>query len=544
MDSHGSTRSLTLADLPHDILRDILDYFVDDPDYRMGPRFDDLPHYDDDDFKTLQSLRSVCRSFCNIASPLLIPTLRVRIDSKSLNRIGQIAKNPLIVAGVRTLQVCTAYRPRELAEDARAYRDLQSKVLRSLERACDWHTEFMHEMSEDELEGDEGEIVKAMHTYWSMHSSWRAWPESDDGKYTALLSESFDEYRRLQHEQEQLLTDGSFVATLAAFTSRLPSLRAVSFLDRADVGLDDFSGRDNLTVLANDHAKFRQLLVAPHTWAALEESSTIPDIPTVKLLWQLPIAMHANGIPLPAIAISRIPILSNFHHLCPSNNDWTALGAACSTLESIYLSSGNHGVLRQEHMPPESQSHLNNYVSALLSGPHLQTLEVDLYGLQLNTGSNHDDKTPTMLNPLGAAISSLRARDLRDIVLGEIAFTQSELEHLFSAVGRKLGSIRFYCVGVTQPGTWAHALHILREKIMASSRECTAQLSRLCGGEFERFKEGKPRVRADSWGLSAMSSSSGTCEREKELWEAVERYVRGEGEGNPLVEIEGGRIGC
>ena len=59
----------------------------------------------------------------------------------------------------------------------------------------------------------------------------------DDDGYRAILAESYDEYRRLQQEQERLLTRGSFVKSLAASIARMPGARTLAFLDEADLSI-------------------------------------------------------------------------------------------------------------------------------------------------------------------------------------------------------------------------------------------------------------------------------------------------------------------
>ena len=371
MNSQDHPSHLNMADLPEDILREIFEWFFDASHRDQDIRHVDAPKASSDDFKTLQTLRLVCRSFCEVASPLLVPVLKVRLSPESLHRVDQLARNPSIAAGVRVVQVCTAYRPRGLALDPVAYRDMQVLTALGMEGMCDWYTEFVHEMAEDALKGDEDEIMEAMYAYSAMGCAWGTWPggggdgkevtastdsESDDG-YRDILAESYDEYRRLQEEQERLLTDGSFVKSLAASISRMPGARALAFLDEADVSIYHFSGRSKLTVPANDHAQLRRLLTAPHSWKTLEELEPKPDILAVQLLWQLPIAIrsHAHSLGTAAarspstlahFSISRVPILSNFSHLCPlpspegegtnDNNDttatWKTLASALSTL--------------------------------------------------------------------------------------------------------------------------------------------------------------------------------------------------------------------
>ena len=151
-------------------------YFVDDCNCDRGTHW----HYHDGsntDFETIQQLHLVCRSFCKVASSLLALVLRVELSAKSLDRIDRITQNPHIAAGVWSIRICTAYRPKQLAEDGAAYRSLQVKALASLEGACDWYTEFMDEITPDEIEGDEEAIKEAMGIYWHMHDAWNEWPD-------------------------------------------------------------------------------------------------------------------------------------------------------------------------------------------------------------------------------------------------------------------------------------------------------------------------------------------------------------------------------
>ncbi|KAK0642042.1 hypothetical protein B0T16DRAFT_420936 [Cercophora newfieldiana] len=552
MNAHRDPLCLSVADLPGDILREIFDHFADESyrDRRFGARHNSQPDTENDEFKTLQALRLVCRSFYEVASPFLTPVVRVRINPESLDRVDQLTKNPLIAASVRIVQISVAYRPKELAENPSAYRDLHMRTVRSLERSCEWHTEFLDEIPEDELEGDEDQVLEAVQTYATMAQAWRHWPDkgpsssiegaadSEKDSYRDLLSQSFEEYRRLQQEQEQLLTSGTFVATLAASIARLPSLRAIYFLDEADVSPDDFDGRDTLTVLANDRDRVRQLLTAPHTWTVLDSKSIDPepDILPVKLLWQLPMAIHSHGTPIPAFSIARIPILGNFSHLCPSDNAWSSLASAFSATESVHVSAGNRGVIRHEHMPQESQTHLSSYISALLSSPSIQTIHIDLYGLTLNTGSRRRTrKISERFNPIGSVFTGHRFPNLKELVLSEATFTQEELEHLFDALGTKLQRIYIYSIGVSNGGQWARALDILRERVMASPKGCTVSFSSMCGGGFEKVRPEEKEDLDEWWAIPQESPEN---ERERNTLQGASKYVLGEKEVNPLAELE------
>ena len=108
------SRSLRLTDLPTEILYQIFDHFKDArSEKRKAGRVDWIWDQSCDGIDVKQhavcSSRLACRRLHQIASPLLLPTVRVKLEQGSLNRLDEISRIPEIASGVRGLEVHLAY---------------------------------------------------------------------------------------------------------------------------------------------------------------------------------------------------------------------------------------------------------------------------------------------------------------------------------------------------------------------------------------------------------------------------------------------------
>ena len=65
--------------------------------------------------------RLVCRRFRDLATPLLLPTVRVKLEQGSLDRLDAISKNPAVAASVRGIEVVLASRLQRPATDMAAF---------------------------------------------------------------------------------------------------------------------------------------------------------------------------------------------------------------------------------------------------------------------------------------------------------------------------------------------------------------------------------------------------------------------------------------
>jgi len=563
MDLHTSSRQLNLSDLPEDILFDTFSCLKDPPTH--------LPDWmipENGRLRTMQTLRLVCRRFCELASHLLLPELRVSISPESLRSFNQLIRNPQIAAGVRTLRVSLAYRPAGIANSYDRYKDLQVAMMRDVTAQCRYHTECVNETPQHLLKGDEAELSRVLEIYGFMAWAWmvfRPFPpgfqngtqqyfglreaQEKDKRYDAcqdVLVQSHQEYRRKHDEQKELLRTGSFVTALAESISRLPSLSTLTLVDDPGKTPEGFTRiRENLPVLANSPDTLRELLTSSHRWNVIEEDSKdLPhcDIAAVELLWRIPIALHAAGAHIAHHLVKVLPIFSNFNNLSPGTTadpwlkDWSALTTALQTLGTSHISPGAPGVVRRQHISAQDQAYLNGYLSALLSSPNLEHVSVNLYGLNLNLGLPKDPRyTAEMNNPTGSVLATAVVPKARKVLLCYITFTEEELVTFLDGLGQRLEEVDLRTIGVSNGGGWMRALDVLREKVIGSSklgRKPVVRMSGLCGGAFDMLPE-------TSWDLDDLAAA-GSDWGEEPLCDAAVEYVMGREELNPVAELEGG----
>lgn len=575
MDAYHNSRRLSILDMPEDILCEIFDYIDDRPNgiyNNRGTTSASTRIYPDKEYlETIQAARLVCRRFCQRASPLLAHGLDVRIDPESIGRFDQLTRNPHIAAGVRLVRFSLAYRPRDLAESPAQYRDLQLEMLDSLIRSCDWYTEFVNEVPEDELVGDEAEISEAMEKYFEIKDAWSNWPDARDSRRRPLtdaekdrhgflrefIAQAHEQYQQKHREQAELLTAGSLAKVLSRFMARLPSLSTLAFVAKPTISPSDFTGREELRILANDTEKLQQVMTAPQSWQVIEDLGPESDLRPAKLLWQLPMAMHAAGVHFANLSISPIPIKGNFDKLCPytspseDEEDWESLETALQGLRTVSVDAGNCGVIRHEHMSAQNQHHVNNFISALSCSTALEEVSLGCYGLKLNSGrpswTQADRReTPDMFNPgIGRVLATRTALwpRLKTLCVNHVTFTEDELVSFISGLGNRLEWAYLYSIGVAKGGGWSRPLDVFREKMkgLEPTKKHSVTLKSLCGGGFDiKAAQNRAQESSTEWigGIAPWLAYSG----EDPLCEAAVKYVRGEEDINPLVELEAGVI--
>ncbi|KAK0623965.1 hypothetical protein B0T14DRAFT_191844 [Immersiella caudata] len=566
MSSDCKTHRLSLLDFPQEVLLEIFDRL---PGAAPGPAdWRQIPG--DDYLKTIQALRLVCRRLCEATSHLLLPELRVFISPESLRRADLLTWNPLIAAGMRIVRVSLAYRPAEIADTPSRFRDLHLGLIRTLERSCDFYTEFLDEIPEDELEGDETAISEALGTYSEISHAWREWQRvgggnkgrwfttgaTDDQKeryedYQKILSQSYEEYCRKHREQKELLETGSFVSSLVESISRTSSLSSLVFVDYPDMDPEDFTFRDSLTVLANNPDTLRQVLVSAHAWRVIENQKSPQDLPPAELLWKLPIALQAvAGARFAHFSATPIPLLGNFEKLCPPahqgeggsgglSTNWSPLTGSFRTLRSVHISAGNCGVLRYEHMSTKNQECVNGYISTTLSLPSLEELDINLYCLRIQRGqSGPVHHTADMYNPSGSVFAAATYPNIRKLAISGVTFSEAELVRFFDGICVRIQNLHLSNIGVSGGGGWTNPLDVLRSKIVRSSeagRKCHVALSAPCGGGFDMVEDRRPDDEAEM----LQRWADGILSEEELLCKAAADYVLGKTKVNPLADLEG-----
>ncbi|KAK1830826.1 hypothetical protein QBC39DRAFT_352801 [Podospora conica] len=389
-----------------------------------------------------------------------------------------LTRNPLIASGVRCVELLVGYRPRRVAQSLERYKEMCFCELSHLRSLCETLPQLL-------CQNPEFDVLAASATYTRILSAWDECSDRsdvggnrEDGRsptdeaagFQELLYQCHEEYRLRQEDQDRLLADGSFVAALAVSAARTKGLRALSFSDY--VYRHTFSGsRKELVRAANDMTDLREFMVMAKDWGDIEDSSAVPTLPPVRLLWEVPIALFENGVHLHELGVFALPVRSTFM-LWTWQPAWDRLRdrlrAACRGLRRVDVGRVHGRFSQQSPLQAEGKEYTDKYFEALLSGDSLQRIDFD--ATFLNTGNSD------LEYHIGPALVPAHYPNLRELTLEQVSFRQQELEALIGGLGSELRSITFLHVEVWD-GTWERPLELLRRKIMRWGRHVNVEIA-------------------------------------------------------------------
>ncbi len=517
-------RRLKVTDLPLEILRLIFDNFQGQA-VKNGDRVVDWAIYRQpeslDGPQTVRNARLVSRLFCELATPLMFPVLRVQISQSSLDLAEKISKCPRMAAGVRGIQVSLGYRPEELAYDILQFGETRLADLEVLQKMCD--AARTQRVTLGHMVVDQQRLADLDKALLNMSDLWDDWvgymdsvglSESDSEntppakpltQYQDMLLTAHDEFALLHDEQYNLLHISTFLNTLVSAIRRMGNVRSLRFTDRMDPQRLNHDTPDNYLLPLIDMTRLHQFLVAPLPWDVLENGPFGPsEMTPAQLFWQLPIALHEAGVPLRELKIDVIPVCPLASVLRPSYPTsatgngpkkpapWHKLSAACASLQSFELLGRNRVGFGYGQMGPEDCTDITHFVSAILASctPHgLRTLILDFIPFDPSTIG---DITPYDRFPASALVGALPAAmpQLRKLLVRGVELDQSHLEAVCGWPGDgRLESLSL--AGIELPsGRWADAVDILRQKLVTDkvgkARWC--YLESLRGGEFDNME--------------------------------------------------------
>jgi hypothetical protein len=378
--------------LPTEILRDIFDRFQEGPNVN-DPR--DLEKYFGyaeatalEHRKTVRVLRLVCRRFCQLASPLLFPTVTVGLDQESLDRVDAISRNPLIAGGIRRIRALLNYCPKELAEDLAQFKDYQLNFLDEVSSVT-WYSGY-----NADPESQAGLAYRdTMDNIWAIRSAWNQYLDptkegigDDKGRaeYQQILCEAHEEYRRKHEEQIRLLTNGSFVSILVSAMSRMPRCGSLIFID--DERLLPRNTPDTQPNVISSKTDLSRFLRMPFCWKTIERLGC--TLEPARMLTELPIVVHKAGLTLRELCIGCFPLMVSHDSATDtsfpqrlSSASWDDLRAACQNLEIFEFGAGNitYQPTRKRLSPAALPAFVEEYLRATLSGQQLRNIDVCLH---------------------------------------------------------------------------------------------------------------------------------------------------------------------
>ncbi|KFY42874.1 hypothetical protein V495_04308 [Pseudogymnoascus sp. VKM F-4514 (FW-929)] len=528
---------ITVLDLPADILYNIFDYFQDNRRYSKEGRYDNEGA---ENRQIIQNTRLVCHRFHKLVSSRLCPILQVRLDQASLDLITDISKTPLVASGVRDVQVVLDYRPRELAQDLVRFKNLRKSELDRVCKSCAFLGETW-DTGDDDGDNDTvcltppSEYKKAMHYYQSICSAWDDYFSSADRnykdavslQYQRILHQGHADYRLKHEEQHRIITDGSFITTLASSISRMSSFRSLHFITKIGHYIEPYIL--DPTHLLNNEEELNQFMSTPQDWQTIGELEGKAELSAAKILSELPIAIYKAGTLMREININCSPPPHSYSMICPNRPNqfppsWPDLTAACQHLQKIRFSetsydTGCHPLLSEE------QAVIALYLGAILSSKSIKDVSLEFSAFH---SSNRSYSSAKASYHIGSVLSATKWPRIKRVCIRHVSLTQDELEtFFFSALGDSLESV--YLDGIELlSGSWAGALDILREKVVSGCLDGkrTVGFLSLTGGQF-----GEEERRE----TSGFFSYDGDV-KEPMIVRLAQNYVLGELAENPLRE--------
>jgi hypothetical protein len=552
----------TVLDLPKEILLDIFCCFESGfPVHDPSEYYSSWIAKDSDRLEFLGNNRLVCRTFNRLISPLLCPVVSVSLCSGSIDRLEGLSRNPLIAQGIRGIKISLRFRPRAIATDFRRYQAYADSVLVKLRGECDWYIELQN-YHEDDMSDDAvawRNHHEAWPRIWNILKAWRDLSErrgsredglqhtgladkegqrssSDEGRETvdeaqAMLRRCFEKYAAAHADEARIVSNGSFVRSVVRALSRCGSLPFVWFNE-------DRLGREGqnhkaITILTDKEALIHTLTCG-HDWLSIESNLCKDDDDTelffpASVLTGLPIACHSATVPLRGISVDCFPLLRGYRCLLSDltqaddtfvSNLWAQFAAACHDLEIFNF--GKRGMscspLRPARQSSSDLAMINGFISAAISGPHLQRFYLSMTPFRVRR-QGPSGMEEEHLYPASPILAAIKSTQLRSITIHSVNTSEQGLSVLVnSASPRHL--TYFYLADVTlSHGSYVSTMSLLHG-IVSSRRSINGsrpniQFSTLQGAEF-----GRPSTFDDSnnaW-------MYGSDEEQKAFWDELEEY--------------------
>ncbi|RFU26867.1 hypothetical protein B7463_g9463, partial [Scytalidium lignicola] len=281
------------------------------------------------------------------------------------------------------------------------------------------------------------------------------------------------------------------------------------------------------TILLNNLKGFSRFMASPQNWSAIEELQGGAELVPAKILSELPTAINKAGTTLREIHISCFPLLTNYSMLCPDRQDklnpaWADLHAACRHLERFELGGGSmHNLpIRYNHPLAGERLFIDKYLSAILSGQSLESVDLNFWAFAVNDRDNRKDRFP-----IGLVLGAMNWPRIKRVIIVDISLNQGELEEFCNRLGSGLEVIFLYSIQLLS-GSWAGALDILREKVSSRYLEmkCKIHFRELFGGEFGKGTQKKKNRELCEF----------LVDKEPLIVTLSKQYVSGEVAENPL----------
>ncbi|KAG6359340.1 hypothetical protein INS49_012861, partial [Diaporthe citri] len=343
-------RPLKIHDLPDELLMDVSGYLRNRAD--------------------IKNLRLSSHRLNKTSSHLLMDTVYVSLNPKSLERLSEVSHNATISRGIRRLVASVdVYN----ADFARSVQSFAARCIREMD---------------DLYETMPSDSPNSRDTFRIRHS-WIEFTETftdtcDDGAH--LDDENINalyigwlRYHVLYHEQQMVLRHGRFPQGIASAIGRMPCLEELVIRDRSRSS-DDEQPRSPSTfhklgkLVRNPIRLVEEMTLHTFSWQKARMMGV--ENPPTQLLYQIPLAIHDAGHSVAHLRFDLTPPRS--FQLQLSSGQMSRLNLFAQGLKSFKFSArAEPASIRRPSRDTEEKENLNFFWTAFMKSMRLDFVALD-----------------------------------------------------------------------------------------------------------------------------------------------------------------------
>ncbi|VUC32976.1 unnamed protein product [Clonostachys rosea] len=515
----------------------------------------------------------VCHFFDQIATPFLLPIIRVQLNQSSLERVQSISRNPRLKSGIRGIQLSIGCRFKIYASSKSEFFTHQQRIARQL---FDYNASMYHNAAHRQRDsggpadvqgwGEERLLMldriracvlacdrflgtSPLPALGRLNIQPSEFPTRLKGQVDESLIDEYEEilhgayeYNRAEYLRDWLVvSEKQLVNALAQLIS--PQNQPISL---SIVEIPPFAQYFDSFL---DTQKAFNCLTRPLRLSEIGKLKGKPIGDEVaaytRVFWDLPIAIYQSGSLLQGFELQGPTVSQRYSMISPEEMSctpekpvWNQLHIACQDLQTLIIKglSFNYWLDDRTQLvgDDEEQSDqalhtglecpFGKYVGSMLSGRRLEKVELDmsLQGSRPNTSQKERC-------PLGYVLSRASWPRARAVSLKSVIMTQRKMESFCGSINPDVEELNLSDILLSQ-GSWVPVLDLLRELLKQRCMEgkCRVQLIHLAGGEVEQLANGilSASVVND---MTPFEASAG-------VMESFSKYIQGDEVGqNPAI---------
>lgn len=425
-------RPLEIQDLPDELLMEIFGYLRNRAE--------------------IKNLRLSCQRLNKTSSHLLMDTILVSPNPKSLERLSEVSRHPNISRGIRRLVASVDVYNADYA------RNVESFALRCILGVDDLIQNMAHDydyaMDAISIRDNWFELVE------TFTDSYNDGAHPNDTDISALY-DGWLRYHQLYHEQQMVLRRGRFPHAIASAIGRMPCLEDLVIRDWSrDAQPRNSSAFHKLVNLVQNPIRLvEEMMLRTFSWQEARFEGV--ENPPTQLLYQIPLAIHAAGRSVAHLKFDLSPPHS--FQLQLGSSEMARLVHFAQGLKSFTFSAtAEPAEFWRPSRDAEEHENLVWFLTPFLKSKNLDSVALDFAFEErdcLAENRTHDPDR-TSIRPILANL-----HQPRNIHLKNCSITLEELR-TFVRLPRKEPAVLGLWYVYLLDGDWADAVELLRSEVL------------------------------------------------------------------------------